>query len=277
MTTVDQLMPRLSDRDWQVLSSIHEFHYLTTQQLARHHFGSTKAGPVPRRANHALTRLNGLGVITHLERRIGGVRAGSSGYVWVLTDLGGRALARKHSGQQTRIRTYEPSAAFLEHTLAVAEVALDIREAAATGSFSVTALELEPHAWRTHLGAGGQVVRLKPDLSVVTSNADFDDYWFIEVDRDTEPPSRVVTKCLAYERYRASGIEQRGHGVFPAVVWVVPNKARVDQLSRHLVTAPAIPQEHYAVTTPDQLATLLAQGLENFNTSTGGQKGGNPS
>lgn len=275
---IDALTQRLSQRDLDVLASLQQYRFVTTQQIARLHFEATPESAVPRRVNHALARLRALGVVTTLERRIGGVRAGSAGYVWTLTD-GGRRVTAATSGETRppRVRAYEPSVAFLEHTLAVGETALVAHEAARRGACRILTLEVEPEAWRPYVGPTGAVVRLKPDLAIVTEAGGFEDRWFIEVDRDTEPPSRVIAKCLAYERYRATGIEQREHGVFPATVWLVPSERRATQLRERIDGDPRLSQQMYAVITLDRFADLLGSGLESFNDKTGGQEGGEPS
>lgn len=64
-------------------------------------------------------------LIARLGRRIGGVRAGSSGITWQLASTGERLLRRLH-GETKRRRYVEPSAAFVKHTLAVAELAIQL-------------------------------------------------------------------------------------------------------------------------------------------------------
>jgi len=275
---IDALTQRLSQRDLDVLTSVHQYRFVTTQQLARLHFEATPESAVPRRVNHALARLRALGVLTALERRIGGVRAGSAGYVWTLTDSGRRIVAATAGETRPpRVRAYEPSVAFLEHTLAVGETALMAHEAARRGVCRIETLEVEPEAWRPYVGPTGAIVRLKPDLAMVTEAEGFEDRWFIEVDRDTEPPSRVIAKCLAYEQYRATGIEQREHGVFPATVWIVPSERRAIQLRERIASDARLSHQMYAVITLDRFADLLGRGLENFNDNPGGQEGGETS
>ena len=59
------------------------------------------------------------GLIHHLKRRIGGVRAGSGSYVWSITYKGIKELRKYHPNTQLKLRnTYEPTAHHLEHTLA---------------------------------------------------------------------------------------------------------------------------------------------------------------
>lgn len=264
-----ELASRLSERDWQIIITVRSFKYLTTRQILRQHFGLSKdERPIPRNANHALARLRELGLLTNLERRVGGVRAGSGGHVWQITDLARRLLGEHlNESDGGRIRVFEPSTTFLEHTLAVAEVVISLQETAHDDGVKLAHLQVEPECWRSYLGLSGETRWLKPDLAVVTETGGFEDYWFIEVDRATEPPNRVIKKCRQYEEYRRSDREQAKHGVFPAVVWVVPNERRREQLRGRLASEVANADRLFTVVTPSNLEALVVAGASEFNES----------
>ncbi|OUZ08147.1 hypothetical protein BHE97_14535 [Aeromicrobium sp. PE09-221] len=269
---------RLSERDWQILGTVRAFRFLTTRQLARQHFDlSDPTAVIPRSANSALQRLRDLGLLVNLQRRIGGVRAGSGGHVWQITDLANRLLV-EHLGEETgpRLRPSEPSTTFLDHTLAVAELVITLQSTNHHG-VEIERLQLEPDCWRTYLGAAGETRTLKPDLASTSQTDGFTDFYFWEVDRATEAPNRVLKKSLQYQQYRNTGAEQRAHGLFPAVVWVVPHKRRRDQLVRRLADEPAIDQRLFTVIELNQVAQLVQLGADEFRKRTGGQEGGDPS
>ena len=271
---LSQLDHLLSDRDWLILSSIQGFRFLTTRQVARQQFNHLPGpGPIPRNANQALARLRELGLLSNLDRRIGGVRAGSGGYVWQLTELGDQVL-RTHLGQErhSRLRPYEPSTSFLDHTLAVAEVVITLQEISSNGRVVVLHFQLEPECWRSYLGPSGETRTLKPDLAVVTKSSGFEDHWFIEVDRATEPPNRVIKKCLQYQEYLATGREQARVALFPAVVWAVPNERRRDQLSRRLRDEAVIDPRLFTIATTHDIEELVIVGAEEFHRRRGGVK-----
>ena len=263
---IGELEHVLSDRDWLILSSVQGFRFLTTRQIARQHFGH-EAGPapIPRNANQNLSRLRDLGLLSNLERRIGGVRAGSAGFVWQLTELGDRAL-HSHLGRerQSRMRPYEPSTSFLDHTLAIAEVVITLQEISRSAHVGLSHLQLEPECWRSYVGPSGETRTLKPDVVAVTESSGFEDHWFIEVDRATEPPNRVVKKCLQYQEYRVTGHEQARVGLFPAVVWAVPNERRRDQLTRRLHRESAIDPRLFSVVTTPEIKELVVSGAAQF-------------
>lgn len=269
---------RLSERDWQILGTVRAFRFLTTRQLACQHFAQRDPyAVIPRSANGALQRLRDLGLLVNLERRIGGVRAGSGGHVWQITDLANRLLI-EHLGEETgpRIRPAEPSTTFLDHTLAIAELVITLQRTSRDG-VEIERLQLEPDCWRTYLGAAGETRALKPDLASTSQTDGFTDFYFWEVDRATEAPNRVVKKSLQYQLYRNTGVEQRAHGLFPAVVWVVPNKRRHDQLVRRLAAEPEIDQRLFTVIEFDHVSQLVQMGADEFRKRTGGQEGGDPS
>lgn len=273
-----QIAERLSDRDWEILSTTRAYRFLTTRQLARQHFGLTgPTGTIPRPANSALARLQDMGLLVNLERRIGGVRAGSGGYVWQITDAANKLLAQ-HLGEEHRGRRRpgEPSTTFLDHTLAVAEVVITLQESS-RNDVTIEHLQLEPDCWRTFVGTAGEPRTLRPDLRSTSRSGGFTDDYFWEVDRATEAPNRVVRKCLQYQQYRDTGDEQKAHEVFPAVVWVVPHARRCEQLRRRLTAEPEIDRRLFTVIQLDQISDLLRLGAEEFNKRTGGQKGGDPS
>src|SRR5665811_980645 len=253
----------LADRDLQILLSVATHRFLTTRQICRMHFADKMTETAAlRSANRALDKLRGLQLLVALDRRIGGVRAGSGSYIWSLGHIGARLLQRAShvDGLPRRQRQREPSTTFLEHTLAVAEVSLRLREIANRGEVTLLGVQHEPACWRPFSGPGGGTVRLKPDLAVVTATEEFEDHWFFEVDLATEPPSRVVRACLSYQAYRQSGIEQRRLGLFPAVVWIVPTGRRKETLESHMNQHEAISARLFTVITLDELEALIQHG-----------------
>ena len=48
-------------------------------------------------------------------------------------------------------------------------------------------------------------------------NHDYEDHYFLEIDRSTESLARIVNTCKKYIEYYRSGIEQRQKEVFPYV------------------------------------------------------------
>jgi hypothetical protein len=246
---LDLMRKDLSERDLAVLQSVEQFRFLTTRQIEQLHFRD-HASPLSaaRVCRRVLARLHRLRVLEHLERRVGGVRAGSASYVWRVGLIGDR-LVQEDSGHGTPRRRKEPSARHLDHCLAIADCYLAIIAATGTHSIDVVAVETEPASWRSYLAASGARETLKPDLYLVTTDGEYEDHWFIEVDRGTESLPTLVRKCRQYERYRRTGTEQSEREVFPRVVWVMPHVRHADRLQSEIEAERRIDADLFRVTT----------------------------
>ncbi|MCH4250399.1 MAG: replication-relaxation family protein [Microbacteriaceae bacterium] len=240
-----------------LLELLARYRFMTTRQLA--HFRRdefTSLSSALRRTQIQLAHLVELGLLTHLERRIGGWQGGSSTTVWTLTAKGQRQL----SGHRTRrIRPARLSTSFLGHHLAITETCLIIDETARRHHLS-TETWLEPDCWRRTPGSLGQTLILKPDLALTVRSRQFEDHYFIEVDRDTENPARVLGKCQQYQAYQATGTEQAATGLFPAVIWLVPSPTRQASLQAHLAHEPGLRADLFHVLLLSQLPALLRDG-----------------
>lgn len=258
---VTSLLLRLSERDLAVLESLRAHRLLTTALIRRLHFahGHATITAASGATMRVLARLEMHGLVARLERRIGGVRSGSSGIVWQLAATGERLL-RTMRGEKKRRRYMDPSPAFTAHTLAVAEHAVRLQEFAGEGAIELVSVETEPSCWRSFVSPHGTREWLKPDLYAVTASGDFEDHWFLEVDRATEHPTAVVRKAKTYQRYAATGAHQARHGLFPAVVWVVPDKARRGALEAALAADRGVQPELHRVVTVDEFRGLVAEG-----------------
>jgi hypothetical protein len=276
------LLERLSERDKAILESLRFYKYLMTGQIQRLYFRTAISRLAALRAtNRNLLKLEDWRLVTTLKRRIGGVRAGSGSYVWVLTAIGARLLdllARREveisdigkgndSDKPTRKRHHEPSPVFLQHTLAVAEVAIRLTEIAYRHKVGLLERQVEPDCWRAYTNIGGTTSILKPDLFAVTlggvggdSDEDYEDHWFIEVDLATESPAVVVRKCQQYIAYWNSDEEQKRCGVFPLVVWIVPDEKRKESLAAHIAENLPDGKGLFAVVTLGEFEPLVLRG-----------------
>ena len=271
---LEHLIREISERDIEILKSTRAYRYLTTSQIRRLHFLDAASDTAAlRSANRILVKLKGLDLLRPLNRRIGGVRAGSGSFVWALSPIGARLLAMAECADNpTRKRFHEPSPSFLEHTLAVAELSIRLLEMGFAGkTAALVKQELEPGCWRNYTNMGGAAKTLKPDLFAVTSSGEYEDNWFFEVDLATESPVQVIRKCEQYMAYRRSGVEQRRDGVFPSVVWLVPTEKRKASLMRHIADMERGQDsrsngiaEIFTVIVMDELYSLIELGAEEF-------------
>lgn len=254
----------LSARDLSILELVDAHRYLTTRQVEAFLFAD-HATPLTgaRVARRVLRRLSVLGVLATLERRIGGVRAGSAGFVWRVGPVGDRLLREVldvDGSSRARRRQREPSGRFLDHCLAVADTRLQLITASRGRALELLEVQTEPDCWRPYSGAGGGRMMLQPDLYAVTADPrdpDYVDRWFIEVDLGTESLPRLLRKCAAYEAYAATGSQQQGGATFPLVVWLMPGRDRAERLSAAIQRSPRTVSERYRVVTPNSLVSLI--------------------
>lgn len=250
-----ELQDRLSQRDRQILDSLAELRLATGRQLAGLHFTDGSPTSRDRRARAALARLTEIGLLARLARRIGGVRAGSAAHLYQLGPAGQRLLSMG-SGRVGR----EPSAAFVNHNLAVTDLHVALAQAQQAGRIAELAARHEPACWRAFPGPGGGREILKPDLYVSFAVAAISYRWFIEVDRATEHLPTVGRKCRVYLAYWRSGLEQQRADVFPRVLWSVPDERRAAPLQRLLVGLPDPADQMFTVAThADALGQLIPQ------------------
>jgi hypothetical protein len=171
-------------------------------------------------------------VLSRLEgRRVGGKRAGSAGFVYVVGPAGQRLLAAEQA--QTVRRTWTPRPSWLKHALAVSHLYVELRQLEHAGELALKVFEAEPRSWRSYTRAG-MATMLKPDAFIELMVGDYLDSYFVEADCGTESTSTLARKLDAYAAYWQSGTEQRQHDVFPKVLWLAPSVKR-----RHVITAVA--------------------------------------
>lgn len=253
----------LTERDGRILEDLERFRLLTTRQLQRLHFPArplgthTTASSATRGMTRVLTRLEALGAITRLARRIGGIKHGSAVTIWQLGAAGDRYL-RTLRGDHSRKRYEEPGLAFTAHMLAVADLAVTLIEQANAGHYELLELEGEPTCWRTFAGSGATVITLKPDILAVTADSTTETHSFIEVDLGTEHIPAVLRKCRTYQRYHATGSEQANRGLFPAVLWIVPDAKRAEKLRVAIAAERDLDDSLFWVVTPDAALRQLA-------------------
>lgn len=243
---------QLSERDQAVLVGVRDFRLMSSTQIQRLHFSNHSTHDTAKRVcRRVLKRLHSLNLLRRLERRIGGIRAGSASEVYALTPLGHRMLQT-----EGRKRWREPSAGFVNHTLAIAELASLTIQLVSRSKNDALSVAPEPHSWRTfHDGLIESV--LKPDLALTVADRDAERSWFVEVDLDTESRTVIERKCQLYSNYWRAGIEQERFGVFPKVLWVAPDERRAAAIASTF-SRTGIEPRLFDVITADRAPTLLA-------------------
>lgn len=181
-----------------------------------------------RMARRTLARLSDLGLLARLERRVGGMRAGSLGYCYYLGPAGQRLTAYWEGRGLVRGRFRpEPGGRYVRHRLAVSELFVLAWLADRARAVELLTFDVEPDCWRRYLDVyGGQLI-LKPDAFVrIGVGASEEDRIFVEVDLGSESRMVLARKARAYLDYYASGVEQAAAGAFPRVLLLTSSEAR---------------------------------------------------
>jgi hypothetical protein len=246
------LKRELTPRELAVVRSVAEFRFLTARQIERLHFMPGGDRPMTRTARRVLERLADQRLLTRLERRIGGVRAGSASFVYTLGPVGQRLL--DHTGPRQRRR--EPSLGRLAHCLAIGDLFVTISLAAQAGQVELLDYQPEPGCWRRLPGMAGSEW-LRPDLYVVLAEGRTEWHWFIEVDLGTEHAPALRRKCRQYQAYYHSGAEQAQRGVFPRVAWLTTTVERARRIQQVITGDRQLRAELFVVAPLDQAPGVL--------------------
>lgn len=210
-----------TERDRQIVLLIGRF-----KQLAAGHIHELLFADVSSRTplDRALLRLVNTGFIARIERRlIGGSGAGSGQYVYQLGPKGWRMTGREDRYWAMRSVDY--------HSLATADAYVALRKAERDGLINVITYETEPDTWREIAGS-----KLTPDLYVelsVPKQREYLSLW-IEVDMGTERQKQMKDKFLRYWH----AYQHSEGGIYPLVVFVVPDAQRAYDVKRWIATGP---------------------------------------
>jgi len=200
---------------------VHRLRLITGTQLERLHFAALSPASRGRTRRRVLHRLVTWRVLTTLDRRVGGVRAGSDGLIYTL-DTAGVWLTYHHAATGTAPRRpRQPGSAFTTHILAVTELYVRLIEHSRIQPFEVTEFDTEPACWCPDSFGG----HLKPDAYTLLSTPDYNDAWWIEADLGTESLPRLRKKLQSYLDFAHQGGIGPG-GVLPRVLITTPTAKR---------------------------------------------------
>lgn len=227
LAAVERAVQQLGERDRAILLDLARVRVLTGNQLTRLHFHNLSPKTQDRTRRNVLSRLNSLGLVTTLERPIGGIRSGSSGLIYALDSGGQRALpivfadAKIDPPNRPR-KPWTPSQLFLLHSLSVSELYVQLVEAGRENRLGLLEFRGEPASWFPN-GVGGFI---KPDAFAVVQFGEVEDTWAIEVDRARESLPTLRRQLLAYVDFAQSG-QEGPNGITPRVLVTVPHERRL--------------------------------------------------
>lgn len=258
----DQIFDDSRSRGVHILQSLSLLRLMTGAQIQRLHFYEGSPATQGRRARAAIQQLAERRLIVRLDRRVGGIRAGSSGYVLGLSGHGQALLEVEGPLGGRRRRVWETSPSFRDHVLAVSDTYVSLTEGERRGELELLEFQAEPPCWRDYPDRSGRTLTLKPDAFARLGVGDFERSAFIELDRGTESPATLTRKCQAYIAYFRTGLEQRNHGVFPSVLWLGTNARSVGRITDVVHRLPAEVRHLFQVAPHDGAIRILTDTAE---------------
>lgn len=250
------LSEQLSDRDHQILAAVARFRVMSGAMLRELFWPQGSPETRARLTRRGLARLTKLEVLSPLARRVGGVRAGSAGLSFALGPNGQRLLAAGSPARRVR-RPSTPGERHLAHTLAVAQLYVDLTVLERSRRAELLAFDPEPECWVPYPGPYGARQILKPDAYLKLGTPEYEFSWFIEQDMATEAPVTIFSKARRYLDCWRTGTLQSERGVFPRTAWIAPDSARAESIEEALRRLPAEAGKLFVVTTAAEAAALL--------------------
>lgn len=258
---VQALRLELSTRDTAILDDLGRVRLLTASQIQRLHFADGTTLSRSRRTARVCKRLADLGAVARLDRRVGGVHAGSAGFIYCLDSLGQTVIdAKGPAGGNRRRRPWQPSPMFQDHVLEVAELYVALREAARHGDVELLGFDAEPACWRPFVTPAAGAVVLKPDAYVRLGVGEYEQVSFVEIDRGTHHAPALGRKLAVYTAAFTAGVEHDQNTAFPNVLWIVPDQARARVLRSQIARLPAHHRDLFEVTTSEHQLNPLKGG-----------------
>ena len=252
---------QLTRGDYEVLKMLRRFHFMRTDQIKRIFMSWKECSERGKLSatTRLLHRLEKHKLIYHLPRRNRPMRGGTYGLVWHLTENGVRILRLREGTTGQRFRPHEPTDKFLTHTLAVVETfVVYVETVRAHKNMEPIAFEVEREAMR-EFKIDGKKTSIRPDMFICVKIDGPRYFMYIEVDLGTEGAAEIAAKCKRYIDYHRIGKAKEEHGVFPLVLWVVPDEARKEWIRKTVSKATKGWTRIHSVVTLEEFPRLLAE------------------
>jgi protein involved in plasmid replication-relaxation len=258
---IEGIAAGLTERDWAIMNEVARVRVLTGRQLQLLHFSDLQGAHCDRTRRRVLSRLTSLTLLTPLERRIGGARAGSAGLVFALGPAGQRLVAPAADTRGTPIprarQPQTPTDRFLGHCLAISQLYVDLVLATRLGQLALQTFRGEPAAWWQDDSAAW----VKPDAYVVVGQGDVEDAWAIEVDRATESLPTLKRKLLVYLDLAARSDDGPDRSGLPRVLITVPHEPRQRAVHELIRGLPPPADQLFAVVAQDRAVQYIVRVL----------------
>lgn len=212
----------------------------TVAQLARLEADGQGIETARRTTRKRLSHLESYGLVRRFINTARDRPTGPPGFVYVLTTVGARLTGQPDLpglglGQR---KVWHPSRAFIDHWLAIGDLYVELSVRARSGDVAIKEFNIEGSAKRNYRDGYGRMQILRPDAFIRVATGGNVLSWFIEVDRATESPRQLAQKCRAYRAYELSRQEQRHSGVFPGVLFIVPDERHAGVVGQVIASQP---------------------------------------
>jgi hypothetical protein len=97
-------------------------------------------------------------------------------------------------------------------------------------------------------------------LFLAVGIGDYEQRWFIELDRGNEHLPALLRKCRIHEDYYRSGKEQAVHRIHPQVCWVMPHERLAQRLRAAIDADDRFTAALFIVTTNEMALPVLTEG-----------------
>lgn len=255
---LEHIASHLTDIDLSVVRLVAAARLCSGAQLEQLYWPEGTPASRARQARRELARLTGWRLLDRLPRRVGGVRAGSRGFVYSLGPAGARLLARQEGRRVRRLNA--PGDRYINHTLAISGIYTETVIACRTGRAELLGFQFEPECWARFPGAWGVTLTLKPDAGLQLGVGEYAYSFLLEMDMATESLPTVERKARRHLDYYRSGEARRLRGISPRVVWIAPNTERAQRIQSVLDRLGDVAHKLFTITTAEQAVQLLTGG-----------------
>ncbi len=263
MSVIERVLEGLTDREWGVIHDLHKVHIATGSQLERLHFYSL---PSKRSRNVvrglALKQLVDDRVLTTFDRRVRVPGRDLRELCYALYTNGYRVLQIRANRETPEVRVrrpWTPGDRFVQHTLAITELYVELMKLARLGEFTLAAFQAKGEA-RWPDGLGGW---LGPDAFIRLQHrevADYWQYWWYEADMGSESLPTLKAKLSDYLDFVRRG--QLGpDSIVPRVIVGVLAAKRQTAIEEWLAELSAPAAELFRVAAMSEVAHVMANAI----------------
>lgn len=228
---------KLTTLERQIVYACYQHRFLTRSQIEHLYFEPDKHLHSSVYTQRVLKRLYTKRFLERLERRIGGINGGSKETVYCLDEAGAYlvALLIGCTKKELKWRSREKLVTdlFLSHTLSINDFMTKLSFYAKRHPPQRLTTFIHDHDCHLDFFHLGKRIKLTPDgYGVYFDGAEYEIYFFLEVDLGTMSPEIFRQKIEKYVSYYLSGAWEEECEIFPKVLIVTVGEKRLSVLKK---------------------------------------------